>query len=154
MRPENYNVPAASTQAIQSPAGGQESLWRKETRWRGGEGKKGERNTWEGGEESCQKGQTRGELKERKRQARDGDPMWLQLGQRVGGSEDEALGSREARGLGKGVRGEGSLDRDRSHLIFETHLWVPRAWVLPGSGLCGPGNILAKDILGNTCSQL
>ena len=28
----NYNVPAAATQAIQSPAGGQESLWRERGR--------------------------------------------------------------------------------------------------------------------------
>lgn len=33
----NYNVPAASTQAIQSSAGGQECLWREETRGGAGE---------------------------------------------------------------------------------------------------------------------
>lgn len=50
-----YNVPAAATQAIQSPAGGQESLWRKETR--GGKGREEEGH--EGGsEEKRQKGQS------------------------------------------------------------------------------------------------
>lgn len=44
--------------------------------------------------------------------------------------------------------------KDRSHLISEIHLWVTRAWVLLGSGLHGAGNTLAKDILGNTCSQV
>lgn len=41
----NYNVPAAATQAIQSPAGGQESLWRE----RGGGGGRRERRDTVGG---------------------------------------------------------------------------------------------------------
>lgn len=52
-----------------------------------------------------------------------------------------------ARDLGKGRGGEGRLDTERFHLIFEIHLWVARAWALSGSGLCGTGSILAKGVL-------
>lgn len=56
-----------------------------------GEKRRGERNTWEGGEESCQKGRTQGELKREKRQARGGDLAWPQSG------------VERARELGKGT---------------------------------------------------
>lgn len=71
----NYNVPAASTEAIQSPAGGQESLWREDT-------KGGERggDTWEGGEDTRQKGQTHRRAKRGKDGAEGEDPKGLSHG--------------------------------------------------------------------------
>lgn len=43
------------------------------------------------------------------------------------GGRTKLYGNREARGLGEGAKGEGRLDRDRFHLIFEIHLGVPTA---------------------------
>lgn len=155
----NYNVPAASTQAIQSPAGGQESLWREEMR--GGEGG-GTR--WEGGEDRCQKGQTHRRVKERKRQQGAKTPgaahrgwgggvrteLWEQGGDRPGTREQEEAG-RPAH---------------TSCLVSEMHLRLAGAQVLPvclrwvtlGTSLReAPGPVLAHHYEGlhspSPCTQ-
>lgn len=76
---QNYNVPAAATQAIQSPAGGQESLWRKETR--GGKGRVERRRDTRGGVKRSVRKDSHRRVRERKRQrGRGHGPTWLQSG--------------------------------------------------------------------------
>lgn len=62
MRPEITTFPQPPPRQYSPPLEARKVCGEK----RRGEGRKGERNTWEGGEESCQKGQTQGELKREK----------------------------------------------------------------------------------------